>query len=221
MLVEEPLHVARRLADALLVLHHGDADIVVAMLAKADAGATATSAFSTSSLANSSEPSGRIAQGSAPRRTWKPAAPEWSSRSCRSSPPARRGACGRWRAHLADAVVRAVEGGGGGHLHRRIGAVVEVAFTRASAAQSCSLPTAKPMRQPAMEKVFDMEGTPPPRRWHPAPGGWRAAGSCRRNRPRHRRGRRARSARASSRNGPIPHRNDVRHLVLPGSTDSR
>ena len=53
---KELLDRARGLADALLVLDQCDADETFAMLAEADAGATATSAFSIRSLENSSEP---------------------------------------------------------------------------------------------------------------------------------------------------------------------
>ena len=60
-------------------------------------------------------------------------------------------------AHLADAIVRAVQRRGRRDLDRREGAIIEIGFHPASAAMMRSLPTAKPMRQPGIEKVFDIE----------------------------------------------------------------
>ena len=49
---KEAAHAARGLADSLLVLHQGDADIALAVLAKGDAGETTTPDFSTIRVAN-------------------------------------------------------------------------------------------------------------------------------------------------------------------------
>ena len=86
------LDAAGGLAEALLILDQGDADEAFALLAEADAGATATWARSAASWRTPCCRDAGTARGSAPRRTCWPSARECPSRRGRSIRPARRGA---------------------------------------------------------------------------------------------------------------------------------
>ena len=126
--VQEAADVARRLADALLVLDQRDADIALAMLAEADARRHRHVGLLQQQLGELQAAQMRhSAAGSAPRRTSRPPGggivPAGRGRSPR---PARRGACDRCARISLDAVLRPVQRRGRGHLDRREGAVVEI-----------------------------------------------------------------------------------------------
>ena len=92
---KEAPDVAGGLADALLVLDQRDAHITLAVFAEADAGRDRDLGLLDQERGElDAADASRTAPGSAPRRTWRRAAPAPASRRGRRNPPARRaGAC--------------------------------------------------------------------------------------------------------------------------------
>src|SRR5579859_3872001 len=124
--LEELLHVARRLADAVLVLHQADADIAFAELAESDAGRYGDAGLLDQQFRERHRAG--LAEGFRNRGPG-----EHRGGRDRNFPPGPRHGGDKdiparlvGGPDLGHAVLRSVEGGGGGDLDRREGPIVEV-----------------------------------------------------------------------------------------------
>lgn len=154
---EELLDAAGSLTDAMLIFNERQTDIFVALLAEADTGRDGDvglldeelGKFQRTEMAELFRDLCPGEHGCRRRRHFETGLAESINHDV--------AAAAIDIAHFCDVGTVAVQGVGGRNLDRREGAVIQIGLYARQREISRSLPTAKPMRQPGMEKVFDME----------------------------------------------------------------
>ena len=212
--------VAHRLPQPMPVLDQRQADIALAILAEADAGSHGDLGLLEQQLGEAQR-----AQGAERLRHRRPA--EHGGRRAGHLPAGlgqpvdQHVAPGAVElAEAVDAVLRPVQRGGGRHLDRREGAIVEVGLDpgqRADRAARCRRRSRS--ASPAWNRSWTASRTRSRPRRRPAPRGSRAA-ARRRNRSRHRRCRTGARSRAAAPRPRPPCRSRARRSGRSGSTGS-